>query len=801
MVRLRNAEVYGRTFPIGALRLAVEGVRLAPGGHVTATMRPTRGAAKGGILVVTLATAPDEYGKRQAFRVRLDGKEVFSAAERDSGGGFTRSICFDLPEARTALRVEVAAASTSDVPITVSAVRWYSDGAEPLSRDDLRMGLALLTSQGYGYAIDTATMAAMMRIQPHSPNLAPQLALVYNFCTRDSTTNAMEIGRLAQMAEETGVPLRIAFQMHWGGIPYNVPDGSGGKFTDPKYQMVTYDAADSTDDPGLAELLGSRYDIRYGLSVPNIWSDNPWLTFNHPRLNDFRRARLHDVLAAWHAARKRLAQSGRDSLLPPQLSTGEETVYWAKGVDDSKYTKLNHGKPRNDLMSDFNPVTVAEALRDGVTLDPRDGLSYAERWWLHQNMARWQQTIADWMIEASPPDPVLVRRGKTIFAGDLVRRNVYTEPYGQTLYPMMDISPFHPGLELGFVRDGRSGAEYWSGSTMLHWLQKERERGRIALPNLECTVTDEGPLVACLRAAYAFGARFITVYNWHPRANAKELLGRFADSIDQRPGMWWKPEKSVVNSQKSERVYFAPDNAFGVNRVVLYPAQFQRPASLRLTLKEDDVTDGAEVAVTGELGALRAEDMSVAIDLPTFFLQTPGRRYALVVEGTGEGFTLARAADGWIAARLESDLIGERRRSLLIEERQDAVDLIASLKRRHDGTLQSPYAAEALAEAEKLLESGESREAYRAGIKCEQISLPAAYELESPGGRLDPYPVTIRCQDGPVTATITSCDGRTATLMLRSPITQSITARLGGHAMSVILSINEPKELVLKSLR
>jgi hypothetical protein len=30
--------------------------------------------------------------------------------------------------------------------------------------------------------------------------------------------------------------------------------------------------------------------------------------------------------------------AGKDSLLPPELSTGEETVYWAKGVDDSKYT-------------------------------------------------------------------------------------------------------------------------------------------------------------------------------------------------------------------------------------------------------------------------------------------------------------------------------------------------------------------------------------------------------------------------------------------------------------------------------
>jgi hypothetical protein len=105
---------------------------------------------------------------------------------------------------------------------------------------------------------------------------------MYNFCTRDSVANRMEIDRLAAMAEEKGIPLRIAYQFHWGGLRRGLPGSGGVTFSDPPYQMITCDPDDRVHDPGLAKVLGKLYDVRFGLSVPNIWADIPRLTFNNP---------------------------------------------------------------------------------------------------------------------------------------------------------------------------------------------------------------------------------------------------------------------------------------------------------------------------------------------------------------------------------------------------------------------------------------------------------------------------------------------------------------------------------------
>lgn len=811
-VRFTRAGLCDSTFEVGALMLPVAGVRMAPGGTMHARMRAGDGKPHSVQLVLTLATSPSEYGRPQHYTVQLNGVEVMRAAERDSGGGVTRSVVLELPGLHKIIDVGVAAGSGSEAPVTVVSVRWYEAAADRAIRDAFKsskMGLALLTSKGYGYFLDASTMHEIAALQPQSPFLEPELALVYNFCSRDRSANVREIDRLAALAVETGIPLRIAFQIHWGGVPVGVPDSAGVKFSDPPYQMVTYDPADQTDDPGLAALLGDRYDRHFGLSVPNIWSDTPWLTFNNPRLNRWRRGRLNDVLAAWHAARERLRGGGKERLLPPQISTGEETVYWAKGVDDGKYTTLNGGIPRSNLMADFNPTAVADALRDGVVLDPRDGLGRPERWWLHQNLARWQQKLVNWMMDASPPDAVRIRGGRPEYSTDLVRRNVFTEPYALPLYPMLDLTSLHPGLEVGYVRDGRSGGEYWSGAQMLHWLQKERERGRIALPNIECTVTDDAQLVACMRAAFAFGARFSTVYNWHPRPHAADLLKRFADSIDVPPHTAWlpaspgaaRPEAAPADSFRSlVRHYTAPDVAFGINCVELFPlAGAVLPPRVRITVRDLEPGALAAVAVTVAVAHRRPDRAgTILARLPAFFRQMPGRRYELVVEGVGRASSgFAAAADGRIAARLTSDILRERWRSLLIEDWQDADDIIGSLKRRLAESAQSRFAVRALAEAERLFAAGRVREAYRAAIRAEQVANPAAFDIEAPGGGLEPYPVQVSCPDGRVRAVVRSCDEKSAVVELSSTVRQTVTVRLGARKTSVTLTPGDMKVCAL----
>jgi len=795
---------------VGTLSLPLAGVRLEPGGGVRARLNVPSVGAGGVSLLVTLATAPRDYGRRQAYAVRVEGQEVFRAVEADPGCGVTRSFFLDLPGPRAAFDVEIAADSTTQAPITVSSLRCYvglfsGSRQSKNANSKSEMGLALLTRQGHGYAIDAEEMRALYRLIPRSPYLMPQTAVLYNFCVRNAAETTREIDRLAALAESTNIPLRIACQIHWGGAPRGVSDGAGGTFTDLPYQQITYDPDDRYEDPGLAALMGDRYDVRFGLSVPNVWGDTPWLTFNHPRLNQLRRIRLKQALAAWRAARERLAAVGKGYLLPPELSTGEETVYWAKGVEDRRYTEINGGKPRANLMADFNPFVAADALRDGIHLDPRDGLDNNERWWLHQNLARQQQRIIDWMLEALPADPIRLTGSGPVYAYDLLRRNLYTEPYAMPLFPMKDVNPRRPGLEVGFVRDGRSGGAYWSGATMLPWLLKARERGRIALPNLECTgARGDEELRGCLQAAYACGARFATLYNWQHRADIAGLLRAFANSIEVPTGAEWRPDSgfwigpSKIEDRESGigngllREYVAPPGSFGVNRIELFRRDGGSvPVRVRVRLRDADPARASEIVLTTTV-------TSSPIYLPTLFPQEPGRKYVLVVEAAGDAeVDFATAADGRLAARLTADIARERARSRAIQDWQDAADLLASLRDLHARTAQGSPAREALAKAQRLFAANRPQEAYQTAIRAEQLSLPAAFDLPAPGGRLIPYWIMIQCPGGPVRVVLTAYDEHTATLTIRSAVAQTVTVRRGPTQTTATLTPDVPVEITL----
>lgn len=789
-----KAAPWNETVSLGTLILTLSGIQIAPGGTLRSRLKTEPITGESISVQVTLTTSPGDYGKRQVYVARIDGKEVSRASEIDQGGGPTRSFFLDLPSPRAYSTVEVAADPTSQAYIRVATIRVYALQSKIVNRKS-KMGLALVSPAGGGYGLDEQTIRDTFHKLPRSPNIESQLAVLYNFSKRTAPQNAAEIERLAGLAEKTRVPIRIAFQVHWGGIPAGVSDGAGGTFTDLPYQQITFDPADQVEDPGLASLMGDRYDVRYGLTVPNRWFNTPWLTFNHPRLNQLRRIRLTQALIAWRDARERMALEGRDRLLPIELSSGEETVYWAKGVDDSKYTLANGGKPRTELDADFNPFVVAAALNDGVNLDPRDGLSRREREWLHRNMARQQQRIIDWMAAALPADPVRLVGATSVFAQDLPRRNLFTEPYAMPLFPMKEVSPYRPGMEVGYVQGGRSGGEYWSGATMLPWLLKERERGRIALPNLECSGADEPQLLACLQAAYACGARFATLYNWQVRPDTAKFLRAFADSIDSPVGAEFPPA-AIGFGAKWEREYVAPSGAWGVNRIELYP-QDRGPVAARITLR--DIERGVESSVTTTIERLAGEKTARVV-LPTPFHQEPGRRYLLsIVPLTTTSASFSVAADVRVAARLLADIQLERGRSRLVAGWQDARDLLDSVRDVHAHTDQSLFAREALQKAEDEFTAGRPADAYFAGIRAEQLTLPASFLLQTSvtGGRLAPYWISILNATGPVRATITTYSAQAATVVLKSHVAQRITLRWGSLETAADLSPNVAAEISL----
>ena len=186
----------------------------------------------------------------------------------------------------------------------------------------------------------------------------------------------------------------------------------------------------------------------------------------------------------------------------------------------------------------------------------------------------------------------------------------------------------------------------------------------------------------------------------------------------------------------------------------------------------------------------------IIVVLPAFFRQEPNHRYKLTVEMSG-AFRLARASDGFIAARLTSDLLLERARSVVIEDWQDTADLLASLDTLHLRSEQSRYSKSILKEAHRLFEIGRPEEAYRTAIRAEQLSLPAAFELPASGGPLTPFPISVESAGGPVRAVIKSFTDRSAIIEVHSRVAQTITIRMGGFEKRAAVLPDETAELVL----
>ncbi|NLI00136.1 MAG: hypothetical protein GX446_11680 [Chthonomonadales bacterium] len=804
-----RAEVASGFAVFGRIREPINGVALQPGGVLyvrMATAAPQRTA-----FAIRMATEPQYHGKPQQWSVEIQGNEVCSATEVDPGAGAGRTafVETDIPDREVVLRIR--AGWRNAFAFVVTSVRAFALPADPGGPDDrgrdYRMGLALLTSQGFGYALDRVELERIKGLIPVGPHILPQASVLYNFNRKDVAEQMQLMRRFADLAYQARFPIRVAPQMHWAGIPAGVPDGAGGTFTDVPYQQITWDDDDQTDDPGLRPLLGDRYDVRYGLSVPNRWSNTPWLTFNHPRLNQYRRSRLKQCIAAWLLQRERLARWGVPQLFPGELGTGEETVYWAKGVDDSAYTAANGGKARTALLADFNPFVVTDALADRINLDPRNGLDRNERWWLHQNLARWQQTIVDWMLEALPPDPIRLSPGRVGMADDLVRRNVFTEPYAMPVFPMRGVNPLRPGLEVGYVRDGRSGGEYWSGATMLPWLIKERERGRIALPNLECTGADDGQLLACLRAAYAHGARYATLYNWHHRQNVRPLLEQFASSIATPASFGWAPKASSTPmplAERAERTYVAGPDAFGTNTIWLHAAPSDRTtATVRVTVRSLDAKPELSVTVTAKL---TGDDPALAgarvLRLPAMFHQKPGERYAVSVESVPPNSAICvPAEDGAPALTLGSDIRFERWRSMAVADYQDAADIIASVALRDREPFANEPSSEWLRTARRHLAAGRPRAAYAAAVKAEQLQFPCTFAVADPGADLVPFPIRVDCPDERVLVTVRGLTPQTASLTLSATARHRVTVRYRGSITAVELTPDMPVALDLDAKR
>ena len=614
-----------------------------------------------------------------------------------------------------------------------------------------------------------------------------------------------EIDYILGLASEVQLPVQISFDTWWGDTP-DGSDGKGGFWSDVRYQQAVYNATTG----------------RYQLSVPNQWSNTPWLTVNSSALNRYKRHRLKAAIVHLRRRYREMLAAGKEKLLFA-LSLDNEPVYWASG---------DAGLGGDLLLADFNPRTVEAARADGVKLDPSNGLNPAQRLWLFNNLLRYNTMISNTMSAALGRDFTLVDGSASHPSDDLLRNNIYTQGMVATpkmQYPML--SAVYPLWETAAPARARVGGE-WNGDSL-----PEREAvlhqialGRCANTNAECGEDENA--VSGVGPGYALGQRFYTLYNYPldkmnvAEAQVASKNKRFA-TFQYQPELM-KTDFGSENWQRQLSSYSGLQRGLIGNTAAeaIFPASNKLPGYLLykltaplhpfdlgvfrtgLTLewsgrafvfqKQDsrvciqvfagpklgDLKEISRTCNDGDINAVHRVDLSAAAH---------GQHSVYVqIELSGEGLppsvmswcalTQLRFTLPWPASlirRIASSsetLASARSENLLVSWRQDAELAMESLARRAAKEKPSRAAtplmsssqtvAARLAIARKSYSRGDYAGAYAIANRALCVSLPAVFCLKT-SGWLSPYRIRIETSQ-PVTCKLLSFTGAKLQVSLKN---------------------------------
>lgn len=482
------------SFQAGGLHFSSRVLTLEPGKSASMTVPvPTEAFA----LIVRTVIATDAPSQNLSYEVRLNG-ELIGLRDMPTEGVGRRSQFIRVSPSIYNLgrQADVSVKNTASTPLLLEGIVCLPHYLELLEAqppaDDFTLALLLNSARGGHPDLD--------RLQTLKPVQGVRLALSseipYALANRDYVKQ--RISGFRDACNELGWPAVPILISWWAGTPSEIRENLG-------FQQICYSETDDYDEgQPLRDLLGDRWDIRYGLTIPNIWSNTPWQTLNNPELNELRRTRLADAMPTVLLLLGDMAVA---------YITENEPMYWAGEFPDQNYPVK-----RENLLADFNPHTVEAAARDGITLDPTDGLSLEERWWLFHNLRLYLEQPSKWIRDNGAGGPV------------------YTHALLEDHFPMKNSGLARPALELALAPDFPSGVEMlWD----TNWDKLLRLR---ELKQWACVNREEGdgrPMshhTAMALAVYAAGGDMLNSYNWqsiHPSELSLDYFQQFMSRLPE----------------------------------------------------------------------------------------------------------------------------------------------------------------------------------------------------------------------------------------------------------------------------
>jgi len=238
----------------------------------------------------------------------------------------------------------------------------------------------------------------------------------------------------------------VANASAWGGTQKG-PDGLGGDFSDLRYGRITINPVTGAKNP----------------SYPNLWNNSLSATWAHPHFNQVLRTKFEKVIS--HLA-DRLAFVIADGTVPV------EHIQFARSLGI-------------DVRADYHPEVVKAARRDGVNLDPRDGLSEEARQWFFNYITSIYEWKAGDFAQALGRTPVRIDRGEVILPTMQLADNIYAHVGGDNRILPANWGSWQSGMTDWSWASGEFGESQPQDRDVRIRNDYIRSRGKLAMVNRE----------------------------------------------------------------------------------------------------------------------------------------------------------------------------------------------------------------------------------------------------------------------------------------------------------------------------
>ncbi|MBR5768059.1 MAG: hypothetical protein IKX86_05260, partial [Clostridia bacterium] len=359
-----------------------------------------------------------------AYTVYVDGKEVYYRTYEQISSSPNRYFFAVLnSEISDPENVKLKIVSDTDNVFSISEVVAYADFFEKAGDQGVDGKLML-----YLHSAESTDLAKT-HINDFSgvsfDNFDLGLMFKISYFGLSNSEILEKLSGMISLASENNLPLQLMPTLSWGA-PYDIPDGLGGSFSDVKYGQVLYNSR-----------TGEWVD-----STPNAYGSTPWESWGEPTLLNAQKTRISDI---WQYVTGYLNNAFASGTYNLGVSTLIEysvvykgplpqTSYYQMGVIDG---------------GDFNPVVIAAAKADGVTLDPTDGLSYEEKKWMNEYQAKYVQSLADTYRSSYGTDPIIVDNGKVTYPTGQMMNNIFSHTV-----QWVDQTPSHGDLRISGWKSG-----------------------------------------------------------------------------------------------------------------------------------------------------------------------------------------------------------------------------------------------------------------------------------------------------------------------------------------------------------